>query len=614
MEKKWWTLLAVCLGTFMLLLDVTIVNVALPDIQHSLHSSFSDLQWVVDAYALTLAALLLTAGSLADLYGSRRLFAIGLAIFTIGSLLCGLSQSSEWLILARGGQGVGGAIVFSTALALLAQAFQGRERGTAFGIWGSVTGVAVAVGPVLGGVLTSGLSWKWIFFVNVPVGAFAIIVTLARIDESRPPRARRPDWAGFVLFTAGLSALVYGLIRSNEKSWTDHTVVGLLIAAAVLLTIFVGVELRSRHAMFDMALFRKPTFVGGSIAAFAISASAYSLLFYLVLYLQNVEGNSALGTGLRLLVYSGVIMVAATIAGRLTSHVPIRLLIGPGLLLVGVGLYLMTALTTSSQWTVLVPGFVVAGLGTGMLNPPLASTAVGVVEPPQAGMASGINSTFRQIGIATGVAALGTIFGTELTSRLHAGLGQLPGASHLIPGLSQAIRGGSTAQVISAAPAAERSTIEHAITSAFVHGLDEILLIGAIVAAVAGVACLLLIRTKDFAASSQRSHGEATPPSGESPTTPIDSGAPAGQPEHTPAVVGTRVAADGALAGSAGAVAPGELASPGASIVPSQSSTPQSSVGAPAASDAETDTHELSMTLSFRLRSPSAERRWRTGR
>ena len=213
MEKKWWTLVAVCLGTFMLLLDVTIVNVALPAIQKSLHSSFSDLQWVVDAYALTLAALLLTAGSLADLFGRRLLFTIGLLSFTLGSLFCGLAQSSEWLILSRAGQGIGGAIMFSTSLALLAQAFQGRDRGVAFGIWGSITGVAVAVGPVVGGILTSGLSWKWIFFVNIPIGAFAVAVTIWRVDESRQESARRPDWVGFIVFTAALIALVYALIR-----------------------------------------------------------------------------------------------------------------------------------------------------------------------------------------------------------------------------------------------------------------------------------------------------------------------------------------------------------------------------------------------------------------
>src|SRR5881227_2757369 len=219
MDRKWWTLIAVCVGTFMLLLDVTIVNVALPDIQTSLKASFSDLQWVVDAYALMLAALLLTTGSLADLFGRRRVFMIGLVIFSVSSLLSGVATTPLWLNLARGAQGVGGAAMFSTALALLGVAFQGRERGTAFGVWGAITGLAVAIGPVIGGALTTGLSWRWIFLVNVPIGIVALLVCLLRVDESRQPGRPRPDLIGFVTFSAALGALVYALIKGNAKGW-----------------------------------------------------------------------------------------------------------------------------------------------------------------------------------------------------------------------------------------------------------------------------------------------------------------------------------------------------------------------------------------------------------
>src|SRR5689334_23790055 len=204
-DGKWWTLTAVALGTFMLLLDISIVNVALPDIQSALSATFSDLQWVIDAYALTLAALLLTTGSLADLYGRRRLYLAGLVVFTGASALCGAAQSPLMLELSRGLQGVGGAAMFSVALALLASAFRGKDRGVAFGIWGAITGVAVAVGPIVGGALVSGLSSRWIFFVNLPVGALALVLTFMRVKESRDPGARRPDWAGFVLFTAALA-------------------------------------------------------------------------------------------------------------------------------------------------------------------------------------------------------------------------------------------------------------------------------------------------------------------------------------------------------------------------------------------------------------------------
>ncbi|MGH3158955.1 MAG: DHA2 family efflux MFS transporter permease subunit, partial [Streptosporangiaceae bacterium] len=327
--SKWWTLVAVSLGTFMLLLDITIVNVALPDMQQALHSSFSGLQWVVDAYALTLAAFLLTAGSLADMYGRRRLYLVGLVIFSCASMLCGFAVSTVMLEISRAAQGVGGAIMFSVSLALLADAFRGKERGVAFGVWGAVTGLAVAIGPLIGGVLTSGLSWRWIFFVNAPIGVLAVAISAMRVAESKAPRARRPDWAGFSVFTVALVSLVYGLIESSQRSFTDHLVLGCLVAAAVLLTAFVVVELRVAHPMFDLSLFARPTFTGGSVAAFALSASIFAMILYLVLYLQDILGYSALGTGVRFMVLSGGILVAATVAGRLSSKIPVRYLIGP---------------------------------------------------------------------------------------------------------------------------------------------------------------------------------------------------------------------------------------------------------------------------------------------
>ena len=313
--NKWWTLVAVCLGTFMLLLDITIVNVALPDIQRALHSSFADLQWVVDAYALTLAAFLLTAGSLADMFGRRLMYLIGLAIFTGASVLCGFATSTLMLQLSRGLQGVGGAIMFAVSLALLADAFRGRDRGTAFGVWGAVTGLAVAIGPLLGGLLTSGLSWRWIFFVNAPIGVIAVVISVLKVSESRAPQASRPDWAGFALFTAALALLVYALIESNQRSFTDGLVLGCLAASAVLLVAFVFVERYIAHPMFDLSLFRLPTFTGGSVAAFGLSASIFAMLLYLVLYLQDILGYSPLGTGVRVMFLSGAILVSATAAG-----------------------------------------------------------------------------------------------------------------------------------------------------------------------------------------------------------------------------------------------------------------------------------------------------------
>jgi EmrB/QacA subfamily drug resistance transporter len=502
----------------MLLLDVTIVNVALPDIQQALKSSFSDLQWVVDAYALTLAAFLLTAGSVADMYGRRRLYLIGLVVFTCASVLCGFAVTTLMLQLSRALQGIGGAIMFAVSLALLADAFRGKDRGVAFGAWGAVTGLAVAIGPLLGGVLTSGLSWRWIFFVNAPIGIAAVLITLARVAESRAPHATRPDWAGFALFTVALSSLVYGLIESNQRSFTDGLVLGCFAVAAALLVAFVIVERRSAHPMFDLKLFMLPTFTGGSVAAFGVSASIFAMILYLVLYLQDILGYSALATGVRMMVLSGGILATSAVAGRLSSRVPVRLLIGPGLIAIGVGLLLMRGLNAGSAWTHLIPGLIVAGAGVGMMNPPLASTAVGVVPPQRAGMASGINSTFRQVGIATGIALLGTLFSNNVTAEVVKRVGAVPGLSRQGPQIAAAVQSGEIGKVIGKLPEHARQAVGTITRAAFTTGLNRILLVAAIIAVGSGVVSLAAIRSKDFAhqptgsATGEQAAGEAQEP------------------------------------------------------------------------------------------------------
>jgi EmrB/QacA subfamily drug resistance transporter len=508
-DPKWWTLIAVCTGVFMLLLDITIVNVALPDIQTELDASLSDLQWVIDAYALSLAALLLTAGSLADLFGRRRVFVIGTVLFTLGSIACGSAQDILFLTISRAFQGIGGAAMFATALALLASAFHGRDRGTAFGVFGATTGVAVAIGPVLGGVLTSGLSWRWIFFVNIPICFVALAVSLVKVRESRDPQAGRPDWFGFVTFSLTLGALVYGLIEAGQESWGEQKVVASLVASAVLMAVFVVSQLLQRHPMFDLGLLRKPTFTGGLIAAFGVSASVFSLLTFLVIYVQNVLDYSAVETGVRFLYLSGASFFAAAIAGRLTERVPVKWLIGPGFLILGVGLLLIHGIQTDSSWTHLIPGLTVSGVGIGLINPPLASTAVGVVPVERSGMASGVNSTFRQVGIATGIAALGSIFSQQVADAVRPTLsGKVPAAA--LDGLTEALSGG---QVHAAAEGAQKAAsaaggqsagqqafdlVNSVGTSGVVDALNHITVIAAAIAFASGVLCLLLIRQKDF--------------------------------------------------------------------------------------------------------------------
>jgi EmrB/QacA subfamily drug resistance transporter len=500
-DRKWWTLVTVCVGTFMLLLDVTIVNVALPKIQAGLDSSFTDLQWVIDAYALTLAALLLTAGSLADLLGRRRVFAIGLVVFSTASLLCGVAQSPLMLNLSRGVQGVGGAMMFATSLALLGNAYRGRDRGVAFGVWGAVTGAAVSIGPVVGGALTDALSWRWIFLVNVPIGVVALALTMSKLEESRDPEGAKLDIPGFITFTAALATLVFALIESSQKGWGSALVEGCLIASIVLITAFVVVERRKSHPMLDLSLFRRPAFDGASIVAFTLSASIFAMFLYLTLYLQDLLGLSPLGAGLRLLSLSGAILITSFVAGRLTTVVPVRLLMGAGLALVGVSLLLMRGVTVSSEWTHLLPGFVVGGIGVGLINPPLASTAIAVVPPRQAGMGSGINSTFRQVGIATGIAALGSIFTSAVRSHVDSGLAAVhQGGAKAI---ATAIANGQTSQAIARVSPRSRAAVGHVARASFIAGLNEIFLVGAVVALVGAVAGLALIRSSDFVSQSE---------------------------------------------------------------------------------------------------------------
>jgi EmrB/QacA subfamily drug resistance transporter len=497
MERKWWTLIVVCIATFMLLLDITIVNVALPKIASDLKASFTDIQWVIDAYALTLASVLLTAGALADLLGRRLVFTIGLGLFSFTSLLCALSPSAKFLIFARGGQGIGGAIMFATALSLLAQEFHGRERGTAFGAWGATIASAAAVGPLLGGFLTEDLGWSSIFYINVPIGIGGIALTVAKVAESRNPGNARIDWIGTVLFTSALFLLVFAIIRGNAEGWSSTLIVSMFAGSGALLTAFVVSQFLLPSAMFDVTLFRKPTFTGASLAAFTLSASMFAMFLYLTLYIQTILGFSPLQTGLRFLPFTVVSFFVAAASGNLTERVPVRILLGAGLLMTGVGMLLMRGLTASSHWTALLPGFLVSGAGVGLINPALASTAIGVVPPQRSGMASGINNTFRQVGIATGIAALGAIFESAITNKLAPKLAGTPVAGHAAQ-IAHAVAAGGAPKVLASVPAPDRAQAAAAIHSAFASAMNEIMLVGAIIALAGAVFASLLVRRSDF--------------------------------------------------------------------------------------------------------------------
>jgi EmrB/QacA subfamily drug resistance transporter len=493
MERKWWTLTLVSVATFMLLLDVTIVNVALPDIQRELHASLSSLQWVVDAYSLTLAAFLLTAGSLGDRLGRRRVFTIGFGIFTFASFLCGISGDPTLLNLARGLQGIGAAGMFATSLALIGQEFHGKDRATAFGVWGATVGGAVAVGPLVGGVITENFGWEWVFFVNVPIGIAAMALTERKIVNAFADKPEPIDVPGLVTFSSALFLLIFGLIRGNPEGWDSAPILACLIGAGVLMATFIAIELRSPHPMLDLTLFRKRAFIGVSAVAFCLSAGMFASFLYLTIYLQGVLDFSPLQAGLRFLPLTVLGFVVAPIAGALSNRVPIRVLLGIGLTTVGVGLLLMGGVSIGSEWTTLLAGFIVAGIGIGTANPGIGQVAIAVVPVAKSGMGSGINTTFRQVGIATGVATLGAVF----QSRVETRLGEL--MPHAPAGLSDAVvAGGSRAVAALPLPPAVHAKAVHSADVAFVSGFNEIILISAIISFLGAAAGFLLVRSEDF--------------------------------------------------------------------------------------------------------------------
>ena len=500
MQRKWWTLLVVSVATFMLLLDITVVNTALPAIQEDLNASFTELQWVIDAYTLALAALVLTAGSLADRLGRRRVFAIGLGIFSVSSLAAGLAPDPTFLNIARAIQGVGGAILFAVSLALVAQEFAaGRERGTAMGIYGATIGVSVAVGPLVGGALVDSLGWEWVFFINVPVGIAAIAATYTKLRESRDPNATRVDWAGLATFSSALFLLVFGLLRGNEEGWGSTFILGLLGAAVALLVAFVMIESRVKQPMLPLRLFRKPAFTGVQLAALGVSASMFALFLYITFYLQNHLGHSPLEAGLIYLPFTVISFFAAAAGGALLTKLPARVLMSAGLGLTGVGLLLMGGIDPADEWTALLGGFLVAGAGVGLLNPVIADVALSVVPKEQSGMAAGINDTFRQVGIAVGIAAWGAIFLSRGASEVEQLAAGTPAATGERPRqLIEAASSGNLDAATSSIPAGTRETVADAAGQGFISGLNDIIMLGGIVSLVAAVAALWLVRERDI--------------------------------------------------------------------------------------------------------------------
>ncbi len=401
-----WTLTVVCAATAMLMLDIAVVNTALTAISADLDTGLSGLQWIVDAYTLTLAATVITAGSLADRFGRRRLFTAGLAIFTAMSLLCGLAPSITTLNLARGAQGVGAAVMFAVSLAVLSNAFPNpQERVKALAAYGATMPGAFAIGPLVGGALTSGLDWRWIFLINLPIGALCLWIVRRHVAESLNPGAPRVDVAGLLTLTGALSLLVFALLRDGS---------GLLYGAAAVLAIaFVAIEARGAQPMLPLRLFRNPSFTGAQVGAVGISGSLFALWLYLTLYLQQVLGLSAIEAGLVFVPGTLLNFVVAGAAASVAQMVPARMLVAGGLTLIGAGLAVLTSIGVDSSWWLFLPGLLVAMVGTGMLNPAVAQVALSSVPPEQSGLAAGVNDMFRQAALAVGVAGLGALISTS---------------------------------------------------------------------------------------------------------------------------------------------------------------------------------------------------------
>ena len=550
MDRKWWTLIAVCFGTFMLLLDITVVNVALPDIQVALHSSFADLQWVVDAYSLTLAAFLLTAGVLGDMYGRRGMFAIGLVLFSAASFACGIAHTPLVLNLSRGAQGVGGAIMFATSLALIAQAFSGKERGTAIGVYGAVVGGAVAIGPLVGGAITSGIGWRWIFFLNIPIGVVAFIITLTKVDNAKITSARRIDWLGFVTFSASLFLLVFALVQGNAKGWGSTYIVSMLVGSVVLMAVFLIGEWRQKDPMLDLGLFKRPAMVGVSLGSFTLSSSIFAMFLYLTLYMQEILGYGAFAAGLRFLPLTLLAFIVAPIAGKLTVRIQTRFLMSLGLALVAIGCELMTHVGATSSWLVLLPGFLVSGAGIGITNPVLASGSVSVVPPERSGMSTGAASTFRQVGIATGIAGLGAIFVHQIkpatVQNLQSSTAGQAVLAHGGQGLGTALSSGGVRQAATAIPsAAGRQALLSSYQEAFASTFNHLMGIAAVIALVGAVGTLFLVRQKDFVPSM----GHAGPPAGAPPSGDSHSEAPLEGASTAGTSAGTEPSGDGGATG-----------------------------------------------------------------
>jgi EmrB/QacA subfamily drug resistance transporter len=422
-NRRWWTLAAMCFALFMIMLDNTVVNVALPSIQDDLGASLSGLEWTVNIYTLTFAVLLVTGGRLGDILGRRRMFLFGVVVFALSSAAIGLAPDAGWLVAGRAVQGAGAAFMMPATLSIITVTFPAEERGKAIGTWAGVSALALAIGPVVGGALAEYVSWRAIFFLNLPVAVGAVAVTLFATQESRDETHRHViDWKGIVALSVGLTALVLALIEGNSWGWGSAGVVALVVTAVVGLVAFALIEPRVREPMVDFSLFRSRTFLGANFVAFIVSFAMFAMFFFTALYMQNILGYSAVEAGVRFLPSTLMIVLIAPLAGRLTDRVGPRPLMVAGLSLVTLALFLQTRIDVGTGYGLLLPAFILLGIGMALVMSPMSTAAMNSVAPEKAGVSSGILSMSRMVGATFGVAALGALFQHLARNELADGL------------------------------------------------------------------------------------------------------------------------------------------------------------------------------------------------
>jgi EmrB/QacA subfamily drug resistance transporter len=505
-RRKWWVLGAMVFGLFMPMLDNLVVNVALPTIQDKLGAGVSGLQWIIDGYTLTFASFMLTGGALGDLYGRKRFFMAGLGLFTLGSLMCGLSGSTGQLVAFRALQGLGAAMLLPGSLSIITATFSGKERGAAIGIWAAMSGLAIAVGPVVGGLLVEHVSWQSIFYINVPIGIIGLTMTYFVVTESKDPNtSRRIDPPGLITGTAGLFFLVYGLIEGNSKGWGDSLILVSFALSAVLLVAFFWIESHRESPMLPLSFFKIPTFSAANVVAAAVFFAMFGSVFFFSLYLQNIDHYSPVAAGIRLLAFSLVILIVAPLSGRFSDRYGSRwfMTVGPLVGAVGLGLMLRTEVG-SPYTTVILPSFLVLAAGMATTMTPMTAAVMGSVETRHAGVASAATNTSREIGGVFGIALLGAIVTSSFKSGWLPALqaARVPNAASIVSkfGTAAATGGAPTFAAFSknvprSIPIPVQRAIYASIDHPFVHAMHAALYVAVAFMLLAGLVSAIFVRS-----------------------------------------------------------------------------------------------------------------------